>query len=81
MEVASVTGDIQVTNTAGEVISTVGPGAIATFGAASTASGASAGAPPLSLQARALIGVGVAASLAGLGLAVDAALQPTSTSP
>jgi len=81
MEVASVSGELQVLNTTGEIVSTISPGSVATFGASSVASGASIGAPVLSVRSAALLGVGAGVALAGLGLAVDAVLQPTSTSP
>jgi hypothetical protein len=82
MEVASVTGQVQVANTAGEIINTVGSGSVATFAATPVTSGASAGGSPrLSRRTSVLIGAGVAASLAGLGLAVDSALQTSPTSP
>jgi hypothetical protein len=82
MEVAAVSGQVQVINTAGEIISTIAPGATATFGASSAASGATAGQPQHSKRGTyILIGTGVGASLAALGVAVDSAQHHTSTSP
>lgn len=81
MEVASIAGEVKVTNTAGEVVSTISSGSVATFGPSPTASGASAGSRSHSRRSYIFIGAGVAASLAGLGLAVDSALQSSPTSP
>ena len=97
LQVGSLTGTLQVTGAQGALAGTVAPGGYASFGGtaqagASGASGASAGGPsgasastgaaggttPLLLYTGAL-----AATLGGLGLAVDAILQPAnqSTSP
>jgi hypothetical protein len=78
-----VAGQVQVANTAGEVISTVGPGSTATFGASPAASGAStaATATPHVRRNDVLLGTAFTASLAALGLAVDSAVHSTPTSP
>jgi hypothetical protein len=83
MEVAAVSGQVQVINTVGETISNIAAGSTATFGASSAASGASAGAPQQRSKRGTyiLIGTGVGASLAALGVAVDSAEHHTSTSP
>jgi hypothetical protein len=85
MEVASVSGDLQVVNSSGEIISTVSSGSVTTLGASTgsgAASGASVGVPGgISGRTAVLLGVGAGVALAGLGLAVDAILQPTPTSP
>jgi hypothetical protein len=81
MEVAAVSGQEQVINTTGEVISTINAGSSDTFDASPVASGASAGSPGLSRRGYVFVGTGVAASLVGLGLAVDNAVQHSSTSP
>lgn len=81
MEVGSVTGQLQVANTLGEVVGTVSPGSVSNFGTTTAASGATVGAPPLSRKMAFTFGMGSGIALAGLGLAIDAFMQPVSTSP
>jgi hypothetical protein len=72
-------------NGAGDVISTVSPGTVSSFGPSSTtaASGASAGGGSASIPFKqaVILGTSVAVALASLGLATDAILQPTSGTP
>ena len=84
MEVGSVTGQVDISN-ALKVVNTVQPGAVTQFNFANsaTASGATISAGP-STKVAFMLGVGVGASLLGLGLAVDAIAQSStanSTSP
>jgi hypothetical protein len=80
LEVASISGNAQIVNGAGDVISTVQTGSVSSFGTSSVASGASIGGPSgLPLKKTLLITSGVAIALAGLGIAADAILQPAST--
>ena len=85
LDVASVSGDVRVMNGAGDVISTVSPGTVSSFGPSSTtaASGASAGGGSASIPFKqaVILGTSVAVALASLGLATDAILQPTSGTP
>jgi hypothetical protein len=85
LDVASVSGDVRVMNGAGDVISTVSPGTVSSFGPSSTtaASGASAGGGSASIPFKqaVILGTTVAVALASLGLATDAILQPTSGTP
>jgi hypothetical protein len=84
LDVASVSGDVRVTNLAGDVIGNVTPGTVSSFGPTTVAgSGASAGGGGgrFPFDHKVLLGTTVAAALAGLGLATDAILQPAPTSP
>jgi hypothetical protein len=83
LDVASVSGDVRVMNGAGDVISTVSPGTVSSFGPSSTAasSGASAGggSAGIPFKQAIILGTSVAVALASLGLATDAILQPASS--
>ena len=79
LEVASISGNAQIVNGTGEVISTVQSGTVATFGTSAVASGASVGGAAIPFKTALLLTSGVAIALAGLGLATDAILQPTSS--
>ena len=84
MEVGSVSGQVDVSN-ALKVVNTVQPGAVTQFhfASAANASGATISSGP-NTKVAFMLGVGVGASLLGLGLAVDAIVQPSSanaTSP
>jgi hypothetical protein len=82
MEVGSVTGQLQVTNTLGDVVGIVAPGSVSTFGPVSAASGASAGTTATPLANKVVLGTALGASLAALGLAAAAFTQSgSSTSP
>ena len=82
MEVAAVSGELQVVNGVGEVIGTVAPGTVSSFGLTSSASGATAGsAAPSATRTKVLVGTTAAAALAGLGLAISAAAASSPTSP
>jgi hypothetical protein len=82
MEVGSVSGQLQVINTLGDVVGTVASGSVSTFGAAAAASGASAGPMPKPVSTKVLLGVTTGAALAALGLAAAAFAQSSSsTSP
>lgn len=93
LQVASLSGTLQVTGAQGTLAGTVAPGAYSTFGVQSAASGATAGGPSgatatgasggVSAKTLAIYSGALGVSLAGLGLAVDAILQPgsSSTSP
>jgi len=79
MEVGSVTGAVEVSN-ALKVVNTVQAGSVSAFnfGNASSASGATiTGRTPTKVAF--MLGVGTGASLLGLGLAIDAISQPSST--
>lgn len=91
LQVGSVTGTLQVASNQGTVAGTVAPGAYSTFGpettvagagqagqtgAAGGASGATTGAAPASTRSVVIYGTTLGVVLAGLGLAVDAILQP-----
>ena len=80
MEVGSVSGPVEVSN-ALKVVSTIQPGSVSAFnfGNAGSASGATI-TGPTSKKVIFMLGVGTGASLLGLGLAVDAISQPSSTS-
>jgi hypothetical protein len=79
LEVASISGNAQIVNATGDVISTVQTGSVASFGTSSVASGASIGGPsPIPFKKALLLTSGVAIALAGLGIATDAILQPAS---
>ncbi len=79
MEVGSVSGPVEISN-AVKVVSTVQPGTVSAinFGSSAGASGASAAAPTTAKVAF-MLGAGTGASLLGLGLAIDAIAQPSST--
>jgi hypothetical protein len=83
MEVGSVSGPVEIAN-ALKLVGTVQPGSVSAFnfGTAATASGASV-TTATSTKVAFMLGAGTGASLLGLGLAVDAIVQPspTSTSP
>lgn len=76
LEVASIAGTVQIVNGAGEVVSTVTPGMVSSFGTTAFASGAIIGEPHGSYKSDLLLTGGIAAALAGLGLSIDAILQP-----
>jgi len=79
LEVASISGNAQIVNGAGDVISTVQTGSVSSFGTSAVASGASIGGPsPLPFKKALLLTSGIAIALAGLGIATDAILQPAS---
>ena len=79
MEVGSVNGPVEVSN-ALKVVNTVQAGSVSAFnfGNASSASGATVTAGT-SKRVAFMLGVGTGASLLGLGLAIDAVAQPSST--
>ena len=84
MEVAAVSGELQVINGIGDLVRTVPPGTVSSFGLTSLASGATAGAPPAgetSTRNKVLLGVGAGAGLAALGLAIAATATSSPTSP
>jgi len=92
LEVAGLNGTLQVTGAQGLLGGAVAPGAYSTFGAQAGATGAAAGASGatatgagVSAKTLAIYGTALAGALAGLGIAVDAILQPgtsgTPTSP
>ncbi len=93
LEVASLNGTLQVAGSQGALAGTVVPGGYSTFGAGQAgASGAAAGGPSgatastgaaaPSTKSLVLYSTALGGALAGLGLAVDAILQPgTPTSP
>jgi hypothetical protein len=85
LEVASISGNAEIVNGAGDVISTIQAGTVSSFGTSSVASGASIGGTSIPFKTALLLTSGVAIALAGLGIATDAILQPagsgTPTSP
>ncbi len=81
MEVGSVNGRLEVANTMGEMVGQVPSGSVSTFGTATVASGATAGAAGMSGRRALALGMGVGVGLAGLGVAVAAFAQAASTSP
>jgi hypothetical protein len=83
LEVAGLNGTLQVAGSQGTLASAVAPGAYSTFGAQAGATGAAAGASGAtatgagtSAKALAIYGTALAGALAGLGVAIDAILQP-----
>ena len=78
LDVAAIGGNVRVINGAGDVISSITPGSVSSFGTSSVASGASIGGTNIPFRRALLLGSGVGIALAGLGLATDAILQPTS---
>ncbi|HEX4807522.1 MAG TPA: hypothetical protein VH325_01250 [Bryobacteraceae bacterium] len=76
IEVASINGTLQIVNAAGDVVGTVAPGTVSTFGIATAASGAGIAGTGLSATSVWLIGGGAAALLTGLGLAADVNTPP-----
>jgi len=80
MEVGSVNGPVEVSN-ALKLVNTIQPGAVSSFNFAdsSAASGASVS-TGTSTKVAFMLGAGTAASLMGLGLAIDAIAQPSPTS-
>jgi hypothetical protein len=82
MEVAAVSGELQVVNGVGEVIGTVAPGTVSSFGLTASASGATVGGgAPTGTRTKVVLGTAAAAALAGLGLAISAAATSSPTSP
>jgi hypothetical protein len=82
MEIAAVSGELQVVNGVGEVIGTVAPGTVSSFGLTTSASGATVGGgTPTGTRTKVVLGTAAAAALAGLGLAISAAATSTPTSP
>ena len=83
MEVASVTGELQIVNGVGELVGIVAPGTVSSFALAPSGSGATAGGPSTATTTRTkvLVGTTAAAAVAGLGVAVSAAASSTPTSP
>jgi hypothetical protein len=82
MEIAAVSGELQVVNGVGEVIGTVAPGTVSSFGLTMSASGATVGGgTPGGTRTKVLVGTAAAAALAGLGLAISAAATSSPTSP
>jgi hypothetical protein len=84
MEVAAVSGELQVINGIGDPVRTIPPGTVSSFGLTSLASGATAGGPPATGTAtrnKVLLGVGAGAGLAALGLAISATATSSPTSP
>jgi hypothetical protein len=78
LEVAAISWTVQVVNGAGDVISSVSAGTVASFGTSAVASGATIGGTSIPLRTVVLLTTGVGVALAGLGLATDAILQPAS---
>jgi hypothetical protein len=84
MEVAAVNGELQVINGVGDIVRTIAPGTVSSFGLTSLASGATAGGPPAATTAtrnKVLLGVGAGAGLAALGLAIAGTASSSPTSP
>ncbi len=87
LQVASVDGSVHVVRPDGSVAGTVAPGTVSSYpiGIGQTGAGGSSGATganPMSDRARlATYAVSLGVVLGGLGLSVDAILQPTPTSP
>jgi hypothetical protein len=85
LEVASISGNAEIVNGAGDVISTIQAGTVSSFGTSAVASGATIGGTSIPFKQALLLTSGVAIALAGLGIATDAILQPagsgTPTSP
>jgi hypothetical protein len=80
LDVGSVSGTVKVVNGAGDVISSVNPGTVSSFGTSTASSGATIGGPTsLPFKTALLLGSSVGVALAGMGLATDAILQPTSS--
>jgi hypothetical protein len=78
LEVASISGNAQIVNGAGDVIGTIPAGSVSSFGTSAVASGASIGGNAIPLKTALLIGSGIGIALAGLAIATDAILQPAS---
>ncbi len=82
MEVAAVSGELQVVNGVGDVLGTVEPGSALYFPLAEVASGATTGGPaPTSIRNKVLLGTAAGAGLAALGLAIAANATSSPTSP
>ena len=79
LDIASISGNVQVINGAGDIISTITAGTVSSFGTTAVASGASIGGAGIPFKTALLLTSGVGVALAGLGLAVDAILQPASS--
>jgi hypothetical protein len=81
MEVGAVSGSVEISN-ALKVVGIVQPGSVSSFNFDTTAgaSGASVAGNP-SPKIAFMLGVGAGASLLGLGLAIDAIAQPSSSAP
>jgi hypothetical protein len=78
LEVASISGNAEMVNGAGDVIGSIPAGSVSTFGTSTVASGASIGGSAIPFKTALLLTSGVGAALAGLGIATDAVLQPAS---
>jgi hypothetical protein len=83
MEVASVTGELQIVNGVGELVGIVAPGTVSSFALAPSGSGATAGGPSTAATTRTkvLVGTTAAAAVAGLGVAISGVASSTPTSP
>jgi hypothetical protein len=79
MEVGSVSGEVQVAN-AIRVVNTIQPGSVSDFNFGNAATGATVS-NGSSNKVAFMLGVGTGAALLGLGLAVDAIAQPSSSAP
>jgi hypothetical protein len=84
LDVASIAGNVRVVNSAGDVLSSVNPGTVSSYGTSTVASGASIGGVGRNtkpFKTALLIGGVTAVALAGLGIATDALLQPNASTP
>jgi len=83
MEVAAVSGSLQIVNGVGDVLGTVEPGSALHFPLAEVASGATTGGgpTPTSTRTKVLLGTAAGAGLAALGLAIAANASSSPTSP
>jgi hypothetical protein len=82
MEVASVTGELQVVNGVGELVGIVASGTVSSFALAPSGSGATVGGPSTATtRTKVLVGTTAAAAAAGLGVAISGAASSTPTSP
>ena len=74
LDVASIAGSVQVVNSAGDVITTVAPGTVSSFGASSEPSGATisgGGRTAIPFKTALLLGSSAGVVLAGLGISLD----------
>ncbi len=78
LQITAITGNAEVVNGAGDLISTVQAGTVSTFGTSAVSSGASIGGSGMSIKTDWLITGGLWVALAGFGIALDAILQPDS---